>query len=258
LEPGANKRYELNEANWWANWTNSVWLTRKAYLMRSRQLDEPFFNRVGFVAPESRWSETVSEAESMFRAGHIRPCFFVQDTEEFTDVREELLSRGYTVSDTMSVMEKERSLHFKPKTAIEMTTKGGVEEWCRAYLLSFYGNTRLLDPTLRIMQRVVKLEEATVVSARYRGATVGTLIMYRRGSTTGVYCVGVVPRYRASGIAASMMGFAHESSRATGSELILQTMLSDGSEGFYAKMGFSRCYSKSVFLKSVRQPTRLA
>jgi GNAT superfamily N-acetyltransferase len=258
LEPGASERYELNEANWWANWTSFVWLTDKAYLMRSQELNEPFFNRAGFVAAEPGWSKTLLEAESIFRAKRLRPCFFVQDTEEFTHVKKWLLSRGYVVGDTMSVMKMRRSsFHLKSEAAVELTTRGGVEEWVRAYLLSFYGNTKLLDPTLRIMRRVVRLKEATVVSAKYRGATVGTLIMHRTGSTTGVYCVGVVPRYRSRGIARGMVRFAHESSRAAGSELILQTMLSDESEGFYTKMGFGRCYSKTVFLRSVLPSTRL-
>lgn len=227
--------------------------------MCSQQFNEPFFNRAGFVAAESGWSETVSEAELMFQAERLQPCFYVQDAKEFNKMRKGLVSRGYTVSDAMSVMEmRSPSFDANHEVAAELTQSEAVEEWCRAYLLSFYDDTKLLDPTLRIMRKVAKMEEVVLVSAKYRGATVGVLALHRSGRTTGVYCVGVVPHYRRMGIAATMMRFAHEFSGKADSQLILQTMLSDEVEGHYTKMGFTRCYIKTVFVKPVRRQTRLA
>jgi len=95
------------------------------------------------------------------------------------------------------------------------------------------------------------------VSARYQGATVGVLALHRNSGATGVYCVGVVPLCRRRGVAAIMMRFAHEFSTKIGAELILQTMLSDEAERLYAKMGFRRCYVKTVFVKPSRMSSQL-
>ena len=41
--------YEFNEVSWWSNWADTNWPSRNAYLLFSKDFDEYFFNRGGFL-----------------------------------------------------------------------------------------------------------------------------------------------------------------------------------------------------------------
>ena len=243
----ADQRYELNEVGWWANWAGMTWLTQKAYIMRSREFKETFFNRAGFVAMEPDWPGIVSKMQSIFGQENLRPCIHVQQTDEFSALRAGLAARAYVVVDKMLVMEMRKpSFQVNPEIKVELTKKEEVKEWCEAYLQSFYGDLELLGPSLEIVRRCMKRKEINFVSAKYEESTVGTLATYKSQDVVGVYCVGTTPRFRKKGVANTMMRFANDISSDDGT-LILQTMLSDGLEDFYQKMGLVKRYAKEVF-----------
>jgi predicted GNAT family acetyltransferase len=248
LDLCVDERYELNEVGWWANWAGMTWLTQKAYIMYSGEFKEPFFNRAGFVGMESEWSGILSKMQSIFVRQNLRPCIYVQQTEEFSDLRAGLAARAYVVADKMFVMEMRRpSFQVNHEIRVGVTREEEAKEWCEAYLQSFYGDLELLTPTLEIVLRSMKRKAISFVSAKYEESVVGTLVTYRSQDVVGVYCVGTIPGFRKKGVANTMMQFANDISSDVGT-MILQTMLSDGLEDLYQKMGMAKSYAKEVFM----------
>jgi ribosomal protein S18 acetylase RimI-like enzyme len=250
LGPHADVRYELNELEWWSNWAGVTWISPKAYVMRSEEFSEPFFNRAGFIEMEvGRWAETVREMESIFDSHGLLPYIYVQETQDFSVLRE-ALGKNYAVVDKVSVMEmRSPSFQSNPDVLVERAREEDSREWCEAYLQSFYGSLELIEPTLEIVQRSMGKEGVSFVMARIGMSVAGTLVMYRKQDVLGVYCVGTVPRFRRKGVANTMLEFAQNVSRDAGATMILQTMLSDGAEGLYIKMGLVSVYRKEIFAR---------
>jgi GNAT superfamily N-acetyltransferase len=254
LDPRADTRYELNELGWWSNWAGVAWLSPKSYVMKSEVFNEPFFNRAGFIEMEPGWAEILTKMESDFENRNLDRHIYVQDTQEFSVLRERLRKEEeYAVIDKMSVMEmRAPSFRSNPEVAVERTKQEDAEEWCEAYLQAFYGNLELFSPTLEIVRRSMKQEGATFVSARIAKSIVGTLVMYTKEGVLGIYCVGTRPRFRKKGVANTMLAFANDVSRHAGATMILQTMLSDRVEGLYIKLGLVPVYRKEVFARQGR------
>ncbi len=195
-------------------------------------------------------SEMISRIESVFKKLKLLPFIYVQETGEFVGLKTELVARGYVIADSMSVMEMHQPT-FRVNDEIEVVTvePAYLRQWSETYLLSFYGETGLLNFVLRIARRIAKRKEVSLVLAKHRGSIVGTLALCDSQDVIGAYCVGTVPAFRSKGVANAMIHFAYDFSRNAGRRLILQTMLSDGAEGLYVRMGLRRRYLKSVFTR---------
>ncbi len=250
MDPRVNETYEQNEVAWWANWAEITWLSKNTYVMLSTEFPEPFFNRVGFLSAEMGSSEIMPRIESVFKKRKLHPLIYVQETEEFVGLKTELVARGYVIADSMSVMEmREPSFHVNDEIEVVTVEPAYLTQWCETYLLSFYGETGLLNSVLRIARKIAKRKEVSLVLAKHRGSIVGTLALFESQDVIGAYCVGTLPAFRSRGVATEMMCFAYDFSRSAGRQLILQTMLSDRVEGLYAKMGLQRRYLKRVFTR---------
>jgi N-acetylglutamate synthase-like GNAT family acetyltransferase len=141
-----------------------------------------------------------------------------------------------------------------PNPEVEVTLVGSrskgkeLQEWTRTYLQAFYGDQRLSEVVNRIMRKVVKDKKVAVVLARIGQTAVGCAALYRTaGNVAGAYCIGTDPRFRGSGVGATMLKTMRELAESEGRRLILQTLASDDAEGFYLKQGFRLAYTKSLF-----------
>lgn len=235
---------ELNEAGWWSHWSNVQWTREKSYVMLSSDFDEYFFNRASFVDCSSGLDDIVN-IEAKFEAAGRPPIFSVQT--ECWELVALLDSRGFTSFDEMSVMQLGQ-LKFKKATDLEVMQGQDVEagEWAATYALSFYGNLSLRRPVARIADLLAEEPSVTLVSGEKDGKTLGVLAAFRTPGLLGVYCVGTRVEYRRMGVAGSMIREANKIASDEGRLLILQTIVSDGFEGFYAKGGFRRLYLKQL------------
>jgi GNAT superfamily N-acetyltransferase len=237
---------ELNEVNWWSNWATVEWTTKGSYVILSAEFDEPFFNRGGFVTPDDAES-AVRSIESTLRRNGRDPYIFLQKMRKYASVAK-TLRKGYEIVDGMSVMElKTPSFKTNSEVRIEVVDDGNVREWCEAYLLAFYGDKKLIIPVERITRRIMRGKQATLLLARYRGATAGTTAIYRKGGLSGAYCVGTKPQFRNLRVATTLLEFVYSDSRDDWNRFVLQTMLSDEAESLYLKLGFKRVYLKQFF-----------
>jgi GNAT superfamily N-acetyltransferase len=235
---------ELNEVGWWSHWSDVQWIEEKSYVMLSPDFDEHFFNRAGFVDC-SNGLDTVVKMEARFEAAGRPPVFSVQS--ECKELEALLNSRGFTSFDDMSVMQLGQ-LEFKKATGLKVKQGQDVEttEWADTYALSFYGNLSLQRPVQRIVDQLIEEPSIVLVSGEKDGRTLGVLAAFRTSGLLGIYCVGTLAENRGLGVAGSMIHEASEIALAEGRLLVLQTIVSDEVEDFYARGGFRRLYLKHL------------
>ena len=244
--------YEFNEVTWWSNWTETRWLSRNAYLLFSKDFDEYFFNRGGFlqITPGSR--KFIGLMESEFQARKRKPHIFLQSDQLDSKLLLTLEQRGYRIADQMAVLEiDEPSFKVNPHLKIAQATGSKLEVWARVYLDSFYGETRQLRAVTDIAKRLMKVKDASLLLGTVDGKPAGVSALFRTGKVCGAYCVGTHRDWRRKNVASTMLEFSHRLAAAEGRKLILQTILSDSVEGLYLKVGFRRAYLKDLFVKEV-------
>jgi GNAT superfamily N-acetyltransferase len=281
------RELEANEASWWAKWVDeTVWVSKNGYVVFSEPFrEESFFNRGGFLGVEKVPEDAVEAMEKEFaKRKRSTPCILVEEGRPWDKMRAILASRGYAVTDKMLVMERVDddavvSLGRRPAKGghrsnplVEVihvgsgakgrggrggSSSGGedlLQQWTRTYLEAFYGDQKAngaedgRKKVASIMKKVVRDKKASVFLARIGQEAVGCAAMFRSaGGVAGAYCIGTVPESRGKGVAATMVEHMHELAKNEGRRLVLQTMASDGVEGFYIKQGFGQIYAKAVF-----------
>lgn len=248
------KPYELNEARWWSGWTETTWPSKDIYLMFSKDFDEYFFNRAGFVRVPSSTEKSLEVIESEFAKHKRIPHMFVQNNSNHPALLRALAERSYKISDQMSVMQMGTPM-FKvnPELTLEMGVDGKLQKWVDIYLNAFYGETERYETVVRILQGITKMKETSLVLASLKERPVGCLALFRSEGICGVYCVGTHPDARGVRVASTMLDFSRKVAASEGRKLILQTILSDAVERFYLKLGFQRVYLKDLFVKDQRR-----
>lgn len=243
----SRRELELNELEWWSNWAKLSWLGKNAHLLTSREFNEPFFNRAGFIVC-SDLSASVDKAERAFRNLGMNPVLLVY--ESCSNGMKVLSRKGYRLVDTMTVLVSTGALS-RPNRPSDVRPSSSIssEDWSRAYLKSFYGDERLMPVVTRIVRRLQRAREATFLEARLEGQVAGVLAIYRTKGLAGIYCVGTLPRFRRRGVAGALTARAKEIATKEGRKLILQTLESDGAEPFYTARGFRKLYRKNLMVK---------
>ncbi len=238
---------ELNELQWWSNWSDATLYGENSYLLHSDCFNEYFFNRAGFLDCEAKTAE-VAAIEREFANRALAPHFVVP--ESCNEVIASLKRSGYTSLDKMAVMML-GGPKFKTGqgVAAKRIDAGGIDGWCRTYLLSFYGETALLPYVSGIAGRLVDKREVALLAGMVGNETAGVVATFQSGGLVGVYCVGTLPKFRRMGVASALLEAANGLARSSGSRLILQTLISDSAEDFYVAGGFKRIYIKDVLRK---------
>jgi len=246
-----NDDYEQNQLEWWSKWSRLIWFTNQCCALLSSDFKEPLFNHSEILSPKVDVKLLIPKIEKVFQSKGLLSYFFVKDSFEYFSIREFLMARSYEIKDRLSIMEI-TSPYFKvnEKVEVKIIGKEGIEKWCEIYLLSFYEDMSLFEPTVRATKRAFSEEKTKFILARYENLPVGTLALYGTNGVNGAYCVGTLPRFRNMGVASAMLRFAHELSNREGKKLTLQTFLSDSVENFYKKRGFRRVYLKEVLAPS--------
>lgn len=235
---------ELNETGWWSHWADVRWTGEKSYVMLSSDFDEYFFNRAGFLdCGDGR--DAVAKIEAEFEAAGRPPCFSVQS--ECRELTATLGSHGYVSFDEMSIMQLGHS-EFKKAPDLKVLRGRDVEatEWATTYALSFYGDLSLQEPVANIADRLAREPSVVLFAGEKDGKTLGALAAFRTSGLLGVYCIGTLGEHRGMGVAGSLIHEASKVASAEGRLLVLQTIVSDGVEQFYARGGFRRLHLKHL------------
>jgi N-acetylglutamate synthase-like GNAT family acetyltransferase len=245
------KAYESNEVSWWSNWAEAKWLGRNAYVLFSQHFDEYFFNRGGFLRIKPDSKEFIVRMEDEFQARGRKPHLLLQSGELDAELLAVLAQRGYRIADQMAVMEADdTSFKVNPDVQIEAVEgKEDLEDWSRIYLDSFYGELRQRRAVLDIAKKLMKVKEASLLLASVKGKPVGVVALFRTEKVCGTYCVATHRDWRGKHVASTMLEHSRREAVDDGKKLVLQTILSDSTEGLYLKLGFRRAYLKELFVK---------
>jgi ribosomal protein S18 acetylase RimI-like enzyme len=214
----------------------------------SRKFDEPFFNRAGFIVPEENPFSILAEIESVFAEHGSDSYIFIQNLRRYENLRTIIERRNYSIVDKMSILEVSSfSANINPKVKVDIIEENEIDEWSETYLISFYGETKMLSTVRKIVNKLVQNKDVSLMLAKFQGSPIGTLAIFRSEDINGVYCLGTRPSSRNLGAASTMLRSAYEMSVKEKARFVLQTMLSDSIEEFYLKLGFIKRYTKDFF-----------
>jgi len=157
----------------------------------------------------------------------------------------------------MSVMQLGRP-EFKKASDLEILRGRDVDtrEWAATYALSFYGDLSLQELVARMAGRLAGEPSVTLLAGEKDKRMLGVLAAFRTPGLLGVYCVGTLEKSRETGVAGSLIHEASKIASAEARALVLQTIISDGVEGFYARGGFRRLYLKHLMKRETSGPNR--
>jgi GNAT superfamily N-acetyltransferase len=255
LEDSDETGYELNEVSWWSGWTETLWLGKDAYLFFSKHFGEYFFNRGGFVKVTARIASLVDLMEVEFAKRDLKSYIFLRSDSLNSRLLQHMERRRYKIADQMSVMEVDEPLfQLNGELVLATGAKVGLQQWADAYLRSFYGDVKLMEKVMGILERVSRDKDTSLVLAELDEKPAGVLALHRTEGLLGAYCVGTVPEMRGKHVASTILDFANKLAKDEGRKLILQTILSDSVEPLYIKLGFRRVYTKELFVKGYDTP----
>ncbi|MDA4122883.1 MAG: GNAT family N-acetyltransferase [Thaumarchaeota archaeon] len=244
--------YELNELSWWSRWAELTWLGKDIYLLASRDFDEYFFNRAGFVRIPPDAQKSLASIEHEFEKRGRRPYIFVRQDRNQPRLLRALADGRYRIADQMAVMQIETpSFVVNSEVQVEIGAKGRLEEWVAVYLRSFYGEESKQKQVEGVLREAPGTKETTLMLARLGDRPVGCLALFRSGALCGVYCVGTDPDFRRRNVASTMLDQSRRLAASEGRRLFLQTILSDSLQRFYTKLGFETLYVKDMFVKDM-------
>lgn len=213
----------------------------------SERFPEYFLNRGGFLECYAA-GQKFRDIESKMTKHGLTPHFFVQDS--CGETIKLMLDSGYRVVDGMAIMSPGRvRLQKSGEVKVEVASGAGLEDWSKAYLRSFYGDFSLMPAVTEVVQSLKAVRRATLLIGRIEGKVAGVLALFRSSGLLGVYCVGTVPEFRRRGVAVTMLESSQSVGISENRQVILQTILSDGYEHYYAKRGFKRLYLKTLLKK---------
>jgi GNAT superfamily N-acetyltransferase len=241
--------FETNEAKWWSFWAK-LEDVGAGYVLYSDDFEEPLFNHLGFIHPES--GDLSQIRDSIVRSWSLlkRPSAIISNTADFDVHRKLMENEGYRSTDSLEVMELVRPDMLKSSDfSVNKTGEARLDKWTLAYLDAFYGSRALMEPVRRAVQVAYRADHTTFYHVEVDEQFAGVTASFVFGDVTGIYCVGTVPQFRRRGVASSMLAQVLHDSQGSGSVLVLQTFGSDRVVEFYEKLGFRSAYSKTVFQK---------
>ena len=246
MERPSRKDLELNEVRWWSNWAELDWFGSKGYLLTSEDFREPFFNRAGTLTCTGV-DETAKWAGKKLAAHGMDSTFLAFDS--CARAANALEDSGYKQVDRMTVLLSKGPVGTESASQTAIVSPPSADSWTRAYLGAFYGDQELAACVAPIVGRLLKARSATLLEGRIQGETAGVLAIFRTEGLAGVYCLGTVPERRRLGVAETLLHRAKEIAEREGRKLVLQSLASDGAEGYYKKRGFIALYSKRMLCK---------
>jgi GNAT superfamily N-acetyltransferase len=242
------REQEENEASWWSYWGETRWVGRNAYIITSKEFEEPLFNHAVLIDPDLPEQPFIDNALASFAEAGTQPSFFVIRTPLFAPLNRTLRGSGFSVLEKMYVLAADPTPANEP-IGVSFDVEPDLRSWASVYLNSFYGDQGLQPCVERATRMAAKDKAVSLVLVRRGKEALGGMALYRSENILGVYCVGTLPRHRRTGVASSLLSFASRIARDEGLSLVLQTFSEDGVEGFYAKRGFGRIYEKEVLMK---------
>jgi len=243
----SNRTIELNEAEWWSRWGDVRWLGKNLYVLNSPDTSEPFFNRAGLLSCGATESDFLKIEDAFTRNGRIPHVVLPESCARSWSA---LRKAGYTDVDRMVVWIAGGD-HIQPSedVVVREAESHEADAWCDTYLLSFYGDLSQRGQVLRVVRRLSRLSQVSLLVAESKGKIAGVTALYRSPRLLGLYCLGTLPEHRGRGIARSILAVSVALATTERRKLVLQSLLSEETHPFYSRFGFRKLYVKRLLQK---------
>ncbi|MGC8661363.1 MAG: GNAT family N-acetyltransferase [Nitrososphaeria archaeon] len=226
---------EINEYEWWSYWAehfkNSYFYTFKSDFYR-----EQLFNRIGFFS---------GKTELLPKPLDPHVSFFIPIVPGYWKIEKQLINAGYTAVSRMDVYNLKGPIKANGD-GIEIIKEGGLDKWISAYVRSFDEDINLVPHIRDSLKRALDGGRTVLIARQEQNEYVGVAALYEGKNSAGIYCVGVLPKYRHRKIGMGLVNFA---STLTYKPVFLQAFSSAALGKFYTKIGFNLAYSKEVLDK---------
>ncbi len=236
------EQMENNENSFVALWSDKAVLGCATLYANSVMNDDPFFNRLTDIKCKD-FSSMLDEAEREFAGRGVQP--FVHCATNGS-LKAELERRGYTLHDTMPVLLHEGiyRLRHSGDISVEKVMRGNLRSWVDLFVAAFGAEDWRSEVERRLASSFDNLE---LHLAYVKGSPGGCAALFEKNSLLGLYCLGVLPAYRKTGMGTALLAVGAEAARARNAKLLLQTFQSEGLVSYYVKRGFTQVYRKEVY-----------
>lgn len=244
---------EQNEIAFCKYWSKELKIQNSLLLINSNFKNDYFFNRL-LVHSSCNIKEIVEISRELLISFDMKYLYLYTNASNIKIIKY-ARENGFFVRDIMYVLFPEEKIE-KAKgnnIIVKLVLKDQLFEWVRIFCNSFgiknkeriiydiiYNNYTKLAPLISYIPDGKK-EKA-----------VGCALEYTNINTTGLYCLGVLPRYRKMGVGSAILSFSVTRIRNRGNKCYIQTFVNENNAlEFYMKNGFNPFYKKLIFAMKI-------
>ena len=244
---------DRNELHFFSLWSKQKVSRRLTLLYNPNLSDDFLFNHARLTDPEETLGyEDLKYVKKFYSRFKIKPTLILNGKLDSSQKR--LLSKeGFKVIDTLLTMSAPTRFYSALESNFEISvcSEDELVEWVRVFIEAF-STPSWLEELHKIAAKMVKHPNCTLYLARHNGAAVGVAARYSVDGVSGLYCLGTTPKLRNRGVGSALVAHVISEAYRSGDQIIcLQTLASEHSTRFYARLGFRRRYSKTIYSSEV-------
>lgn len=244
---------ERNELQFFSLWSKQKITKRLTLLYNPNLYDDFLFNHARPTDPEETLSQRdLKYVKEFYSRLKIKPALIL--SSKLDSNQEDLLrDEGFKAIDRLITMSTPtRLLCFpKPNLTILACSEDDAAEWVKVFIEA-YSTPSWLRELNKIVAKMLKHPSCTLYLARYTGNAVGVAVRYSAEGVSGLYCLGTTPKVRNRGVGGALVAHVIGEAYRSGDPIIcLQTLASEHLTRFYARLGFRRLYSKTIYSSEV-------
>lgn len=159
-----------------------------------------------------------------------------------------LNKRKFGTMKILSLNVSDYVMHRGKHIEVDIADKNHLNEWSDVFCRSF-DSVRIRDEVTTIISKQFK--KLTLLLANYylnqEKYPAGCCLLYEKNERIGLYCLGTTHHFRRKGIARELISNAVKIAKNKGyNSMIVQTLIEEGYENFYKKLGFKPIYKKML------------
>jgi len=240
---------DRNELLFFSLWSRQKVSKRLTLLYNPNLSDDFLFNHARLTAPqETLGYKDLRYVKKFYSRLGIKPSLILNSKPD-SGQKHLLSGEGFEAIEQLITMSTPTyiSSALKPNLKITVCGEDDLAEWVKVFVEAF-STPSWLEELKRIAEEMVKHPSCTLYLARYKGTAVGVAARYSVEGVSGLYCLGTTPKLRNRGVGSALVAHVINEAHRSGDRIIcLQTLANEHLTKFYARLGFRRRYSKTIY-----------
>lgn len=245
---------EDNENHFCSLWTTFQRIDCCANLFLNEKLNEDyFFNKLNRLHLCLDIDKTLDKASEICAKNKCDLYVHISDISHDNDLTDLIRGRGFKTLDKLNVLKI--SNQFSSRNArkygqpVKVEVNMESEPWVRIFCDAF-SVPKWKRETSKIIKHNIGTFVLTIASLPDSGNTpVGCMLLYKYQDVVGLYCLGVLKRYRHHGIATKLIEYAASSMITMNAKsLIVHSLASENTIDLYKKFGFEVVQVKTILV----------